>query len=382
MIKSYFKNGKKLYRVRVNIRDSKQKQHCRKQADITSKRKANEIKFQLKNELKKLVSGEEAVWSWKDWHNECLKRMRLSLKVSTLKGYDGGLKKWLPKEFVELALGKVKAQDIHKLIFETIGDRVSSRTQRNLLKMVNRILQMALEEGIIVRHPSLGVRVKVPQPQKKVLNSKEAGVLLEEAFKTNHRFYKVWAVALMTGMRSGEMFALRWQDIDLETGFISVNKQWTSKDGIASPKNRENRIVPINDDLRDLLIGFKAKNESFSQEVWDSRTKEKVLIKDFLLPRLNEWKHGEQAQVLREFCKAIGISVIRFHDLRATFITHMLDQSVALVQVMAIVGHRKMSTTDEYVRLAGVNIKGATKKIGYRLPRQEDGGKILPLSFR
>ena len=142
--------------------------------------------------------------------------------------------------------------------------------------MVKRIFEMAGEEGVLSKNPALSIKVKVPQAQKKVLNAQEAGTLLEEACKRQHRFYKVWVFALMTGMRSGEIFAMRWQDIDMETGLISVNKQWTSKDGIAPPKNRENRMVPINEDLSAFLKGLRAKQESHSQDFWDIRLQQQV----------------------------------------------------------------------------------------------------------
>ena len=381
MIKSYSNNGQKLYEVEVRLRDSRRKQHCRRQKGITTERKAKEIEFQLKCELHKLIKGQHLKWTWKDWHQECLKRMKLSLKNATIKEYGSRLKKWLPKEFVEKYLEDIKIHDVHELIFETIGERMSPRSQKNILKMIKRIFEMAVQEGILSRNPSLSIQLKVPRPQQEVLNSKEVNTLLEEAFKTNHRFYKVWVFALMTGMRSGEMFAIRWKDIDLQTGFISVNKQWTSKDGVAPPKNREIRVIPINDDLKVFLDELKEEKKGYSQDFWDSRSKTRVTFNDLVLPRLKEWEHGEQAQVLREFCETIGITPIRFHDLRATFITNMLTQGVPLVQVMSIVGHRKMSTTDEYLRLAGVNISGATKKIGYRLPKKKTGfGNVLSLS--
>ena len=381
MIKSYSKNGRKLYEVIVRKRDSLKKEHCRRQKGVASERKAKEIEFQLKMELHKLVTGQCLKWTWKTWHQECLRKMKLSLKNSTIKEYDGRLKKWLPREFSEKYLEDIKAQDIHELIFETIGERVSPYSQRNLLKMMKRIFEMAVEEGILSKNPALSIQVKVPKAQQKVLNSKEADTLLEEAFKCHHRFYKVWAFALMTGMRSGEMFALCWKDIDLQTGFISVNKQWTNKDGITVTKNRDIRVIPINNDLRGLLEELKVKKENYSQKFWDSRSKTKVVFNDLVLPRLKEWEHGDQAKVLRGFCKAIGVTIIRFHDLRATFITNMLTQGVPLVQVMSIVGHRRMSTTDEYLRLAGVNVNGATKKIGYRLPQKKFGhGNVFSLS--
>ncbi len=307
--------------------------------------------------------------------------MKLSLKISTINNYDARLKKWLPREFTEKYLEEIKIQDVHELLFERIGGKTSLHSLKSLLKMIKRIFEMAVEEGILSKNPALSVQVKVSKSEQKVLNSKEVSSLLNEAFKTDHRFYKVWAFALMTGMRSGEMFALCWKDIDLQTGLISINKQWTNKDGLAPPKNREIRVIPINRDLRTFLNELKAKKESHCQEFWDSRSKTRVTFNDLVLPRLKEWENGEQAQVLREFCKAIGITVIRFHDLRATFITNMLSQGVPLVQVMSIVGHRKMSTTDEYLRLAGVSINGATEKIGYRLPERKFGhGNILSLS--
>ena len=377
MIKSYFKDGKKFYEVFVHQRDFKQKLICRRRRGITSERKAKEVELQLNNELYNFVRGGYICWTWKDWHQECLKRMKLSYKKSTLENYDGALKKWLPEEFLAMNLEKIKPQDIHKLIFETIGDRTTLHNLNFLLKLLKRLFGMAVTEGIISKNPTLSIQVKVPKTQLKVLNSIEATTLLKEALNCHHRFYRIWAVALMTGMRSGEMFALCWKDIDMETGLISVNKQWTNKDGIAPPKNRDNRVIPINDDLRSLIQEMQVRKENCRQEFWDSRCKENVIFDDLLLPRLKEWENGEQAQVLREFCKAIGITSIRFHDLRATFITNMLAQGVSAAKVMAIVGHRKTSTMDQYLRLAGVDINGATQNVGYQLPQKGVVGNVL-----
>ncbi len=79
----------------------------------------------------------------------------------------------------------------------------------------------------------------------------------------------------------------------------------------------------------------------------------KELGSDHVLPRLSEWARGDQAMVLKNFCASIGITPIKFHDLRATFITNMLAQGVPLVKVMAVVGHKQMKTTVMYLRLAG-----------------------------
>lgn len=113
-------------------------------------------------------------------------------------------------------------------------------------------------------------------------------------------------MALMSGMRSGELYALKWTDLDFEARTILVSKQWTSKSGFTSTKTRRSRIIPISDDLLHFLREWKLKSGGG----------------EFVLPHCKEWENGEQAQVLREFCEAIGITSVKFHDLRATFITN------------------------------------------------------------
>ena len=101
--------------------------------------------------------------------------------------------------------------------------------------MLKRIFQLAVEEGFISKNPANGIQVRMPAPMQKVLTSSEADRLLKEAQNCNHRFYAHWIVALFTGMRNGEIYALRVSDVDLEAGIIHVTKtvhfkRWTSRD--------------------------------------------------------------------------------------------------------------------------------------------------------
>ncbi|MBX3042041.1 MAG: tyrosine-type recombinase/integrase, partial [Bdellovibrionaceae bacterium] len=86
-----------------------------------------------------------------------------------------------------------------------------------------------------------------------------------------------------------------------------------------------------------------------------------------------------QARITREFCAAIGITPVKFHDLRATFITNLLARGESLARVMAIVGHSQIKTTNGYLRKAGVDVQGATEKLGYDLPDEVVGAKVLSL---
>lgn len=234
-------------------------------------------------------------------------------------------------------------------------------SRRNLIKMVKRLFQMALEEGIIDKNPALGIMIRIPESIMQVLTPHEVQILLTEAKITNHRFYPIWVLAVMTGMRSGELIALRWTDIDLESRRIFVSKQWTKKNGLCATKTKTNRIVPISDELYQFLIELKLARGN----------------EETVLPNLVEWRNAEQAKVLKEFCIASRITPIRFHDLRATFITNLLSKGESLARVMAMVGHAELKTTNGYLRKAGVDLAGGTDKLSFKIPQLN--GQVIEL---
>jgi integrase len=360
-IKTIDKNGKKIYEVYVNGFNSSGRRVQMKRRGIESLRKAQSAEFELKRELAK-IRDEKVSYRWSEWLDECLRRMKLIHQPSTIINYDKSLNKWATPDWKDLELNKISKNDVYNLIFEGLDSKLSMQTRRTIFKMIKRVFQMAIEDGSLTHNPCLGIVLKVPEVDQKVLTSKEVEILLKEARLTNHRFYPIWVIALMTGMRSGELFALKWTDIELEARMISVSRQWTNKSGFTASKTRRSRIVPISDELLSFLRDWKLKAD----------------FDEFVLPHLREWQNGEQAQVLRDFCKSIGITSVKFHDLRATFITNLLSRGESLARVMAIVGHTQIKTTNVYLRKAGIDVMGATEKLGYNLPKE---GDALILSF-
>lgn len=364
-ITSYVEDGKYLYEVYVNGFDSRGKRFQRRKNGIESKRKAETIEFEFKRELAQFKE-DEVPYRWEEWFEECLKRIRYQYLPSTVASYDSQIKKWIHPHWKGLDLNTITKADVYDLIFNKAEGFRTQYTRRNVLKMVKRTFQMAVEEGVIDKNPCTGITVRVSEVESKVLTNAEAQQFLSEARSANHRFYPVWVMALLTGMRSGELFALLWTDVDLDARTISVSKAWNSKFGISPTKTRRSRIVPISDDLADFL-------------------KERKLAADpadlHVLPRLGEWEHGEQARVTREFCAGIGITEIKFHDLRATFITNLLARGESLAKVMSIVGHSELKTTNGYLRKAGVDVQGGTEKLGYKVPKRQEG-RVLSLVSR
>ena len=382
MIKKYKKDGKIFYTVRVVVRNKTGKQLQKYKSGITSEKKAKDIEYNFKRELD-AISERSTNWTFKKWYCECVQRMKYQYKKSTIFQYEGWFKNWVPKEMSQMLLNEFTKDYIQKFIFDSSKINCSSNaTKKNIMKRLNRIFQLAEDEGIILKNPCRGIVVRSERSELNVLNVEEVESLLKNAKEVKHDFYPIWMMAVFTGLRSGEMYALRWQDIDFNDRLISVNKQWTSKDGIAHTKTKKSRIVPISNDLLTFLKEEKLKGTKYEETVFDSRANCKVFWDDFVLPRLWRWNKGTQAAVLRNFCEIIGITSIRFHDLRATFITNMLAQGVALVKVMSIVGHCKMATTDGYLRLSGVGTKGTTDKLGYSAPKDKASSMISLSSHR
>lgn len=357
------KDNKKYFEVFVNERDQNKKLIGKRKRGISTEREAKQIEFQLKTELKDLTSR-TPVWTWENWTTEVLRRVKIKFKNATHLSYESYIKNWVPDSWSKLKITEIQSDEIYKVI-EASNVKLSPISQHTFLKILKRIFQEAVECGYLNHNPAKGIVIRTPESSKKVLTTSEVETLLVTAKNVNHRFYPVWCFAVKTGMRSGEMYALLWSDVDFERSLISVTKQWTRKDGTSPTKSRENRVIPISQDLEEFLLELKKSNSD----------------NEYVLPRLIEWTHGDQSKVIREFCRASGVTEIKFHDLRATFITNMLSQGVPLVKVMSIVGHKKMETTDIYLRLAGVDIKGATDALSYSVPKASDSENVIKIQF-
>jgi integrase len=201
------------------------------------------------------------------------------------------------------------------------------------------------------------------ESKPEILSLQEIRKLLEIARVTNHLWYPIYAMALLTGMRSGELYALEWSDISFETKKVSVSKSFNKRTNSIGPtKGRYWREVPISGQLESLLLDLKIKRGH----------------KKWVLPHHSEWTSGQQASVLREFCVGHGLPSVKFHSLRACFATQLLRQKIAPAIVMKICGWKELKTMQRYVRLAGIEIEGATDDL-LILPDVKVLGRVVEL---
>ncbi len=353
-IKKYQDNGKTYYDVSVNVR-SKVHNHIRKQKrrkHIESKAKAERIERQLYDEAYTEISqidGEGFTWEQvvMKWY-EYKKHDQIDpIGENTLTDYLSALKKWTSSFWTKPAK-KVTRGDIKEVIRIMEIEKKSKSFISKLKGTINRVYIWGIEENLIkevYQSPTFGVTVsRKSERVPTILNKEEILKLIKCAKEQNSPWFPIWAVALLTGCRNGELYALTWDDIDFENKKIRVSKSYNKRrNEIKSTKSGNWRNVPINQELELILRNLK-----------DSSTSNHVL------PRLREWRHGYQAKALRLFCKTIGITSIRFHDLRACFATQLLQNKVAPATVMKICGWKDLDTMARYIRVAGIDEEGAT----------------------
>ena len=212
--------------------------------------------------------------------------------------------------------------------FKNLRSRVKTRTGRKRspttinreLSVLSKALSIAVKANVIRRNPCREVeRFKTDNARSRFLSDEEEARLYEAL--SEHLLTKnVVTMALHTGMRQGEIFKLKWFDVDFTRGTIHVLRTKSGKD----------RWVPMNSRLRVVLESLNRSNEY----VFPSPKTNVALI-----------------DVKRQFDKAkrlAGLEDFRFHDLRHTAATRMADMGADVFTIAAILGHSDIRMTSRY----------------------------------
>ena len=256
-----FKKGKVTYTVYVS-KMIKGIQYRRKKRGVSSLVQAKKIENDLRIDLHNKIHGVKN-YTWNEWYEVCMKRVSLQFLKSTMANYKGNMTKWVNGEIGHLNLKDITSEKIHTIILDKCGN-ISAEAKRSVLKQIKRFFAMAVDDGLITKNPSRPIKVKVPESTQAILNKSEIDKLLYEGKRQGHQFYNHWALALLTGMRNGELHALTWNDVDLENRVISVTKSWSRVDGIGPTKSTKNRYIPISNELFDFLVDFVSENKQFN----------------------------------------------------------------------------------------------------------------------
>ena len=292
--------------------------------------------------------------------------VQVECKQSTQESYRRNLRIHVLPVFGSTHLTEITRDRIKAFIAEKLSTgRFSRNTIRLMLAPLREILNHAIEDGLLDRNPALrlGRFYRSGEEARKptALTPEETRRFLETALEFYPDDYPLLLCALRTGLRRGELLALKWGDIQFGESefdsqrFILVQRNLQSGRFI-SPKSHKPRRVDLSRGLRRVLLNLRDKRllEAFqrgtdldSELVFPSRTGGPQDAANFV------------HRVFKPCLVKAGIREIRFHDLRHTFGSQLIQKGAPLVYVRDQMGHSSIRVTaDTYAHLMpGANVE-------------------------
>ncbi len=239
-------------------------------------------------------------------------------------------KKFIITDIVNV-FGNMKINDLHSRIVEQLqssklkdGKKPATinRLTSCLKHMINKGFEWNMATENAVREIRKVKQLKEDNKRLRYLTIEECQKLLDCC---PYHLRQIVTVALHSGMRRGEIFSLKWNQVDLQNGFILLDK---TKSGFR-------REIPINSTLEML---FNSIPRGFDN--------------DYLFTNKDGKPYSDIKHSFTTAVKKAGIHDFRFHDIRHTFASHLIMQGIGITSVKELLGHSDIKMTLRYAHLA------------------------------
>lgn len=258
-------------------------------------------------------------------------------KPSTLRDYRSCLRVHLLPAFGDRPIESITEDDIER--WQRGLDGISNRTRNKLIIQMHGIFRRARRVyklptnpvALIEKHPiraSGDIEVFAPE---------EVWALVRAA--RDETDAALFLTAAFTGLRRGELLALRWRDVDFAGSTIRVRTSWAGGQ-LTTPKSGKVRSVPMAPDVASALARLCERDE------W---TGDDDLV--FVSPVGSYMSDAALGQRYKRALRRAGLRELRFHDLRHTFGTRMIAKA-DIRRVQEWMGHADIQTTMKYLHYA------------------------------
>ncbi|MET3320542.1 UNVERIFIED_ORG: integrase [Peribacillus simplex] len=257
------------------------------------------------------------------------------------------------RNVIKPKLGQLKVQQIAPIQIQKFINELVNNTSysANTIHLIFRIVSASLKKAkvlkLIKHNPTDGITLpKIKKREMNIWSLKQVNQFISESININRltRCYIGFLISIFTGMRQGEILGLRWKDIDFETQIIFVRQTLTQNAEIKAGAKNEASV-------RSIHIPNKLVDEL--------RTYRKQVLQEKLLHGLSYHDNDlvictrdGKPMIPRNFRKEfynltqkIGLPKIRFHDLRHTHATILIQQNVNVKLISERLGHSDIETT-------------------------------------
>lgn len=291
-----------------------------------------------------------------DWVSEFVQNNR---KVSTYNRYKELIKKYFENSIGQLSVSDIQCYHIEQLLQNIKNtNTISNTTLQGIYTILNTIFNRALKLKLIKDNPCKFVerpkRDKFTPDILDIDEIKQILALLDLSDDYEHMFYLAMKLTLELGLRRGELGGVEWSDIDYKENSISIKNNLIYTNGhvrMSTPKTKEStRKIYISSDLLDLLKQLKARQEEnkinysefYKENIFENKKYDLVMV----------WQNGNYIHPsyyphkLTKLLKKANINKsVRFHDLRHTNATLLLQQGVDFKTIQTRLGHKDINTT-------------------------------------
>ncbi|MGB6865484.1 MAG: tyrosine-type recombinase/integrase, partial [Candidatus Aminicenantaceae bacterium] len=254
--------------------------------------------------------------------SECYVRDYAKQNKKTWKNDVRCLEASLKPFFGRFKLKEISPHHIEKYRAVRLETGVTKATVNRELALMKKMFNLAIDWELAGSNPVKKIKFfsEKDNQKERILSKKEEDTLLK--ISPDH-LRSILTVALNTGMRKSEILNLKWEQVDMKKKLIKVE----------NTKSGRSRHIDINTVLTSLLPGLKRKNKE----------------SEFVFPNPDTGKpYVDLKKAFKTACDEAGIGELRFHDLRHTFASRLVENGVDLITVKDLLGHSTVKVTERY----------------------------------
>ncbi len=298
-----------------------------------------------------------------------LEMKRPEIKDTTYRSYEMMARVHIIPVIGKIKLSALTAQHVQRMIAVALTE-CSGTTVGDVYGLLHQALRAAERLGLVARDVSERVsRPRAERHEMQPLSPDEVNLFLETA--RGHWLEALFRLALTTGMRQGELMALRWRDVDLDGRRLSVVATMLYRQGepvYSTPKTkRSRRQIALAAEMVSALQRHQHQQRAWrlrAGPAWQGDRYDAVFSDELGFPL-----HGKRAvYAFKQLLAEVGLPERRFHDLRHTCATLLLARGVHPKIVSEMLGHSTVSITlDRYSHVLPHMQEDAARAIGETL---------------
>ena len=284
----------------------------------------------------------------REWHRTYAPTFKYSYEITSRALIENHLAPF----FGSKCLREVREEDLLRYIREKQAAGLAPSTIQNGLTIVRRVLNLAHRDGLIARNPAarvgelmkrVGNRAASEIKEVDTWTRDEVGILLDVAREDEARFYPALSTLFATGLRRGELLGLKWEDVDLERGRISIRRALV-RGRPTTPKSGKGRSIAIPAALASLLLDLLAQRHRECLTRGWPEVPEWVFCSEVGGPL--EERNVERAWFrVRRRARKRGVRPLRLHCARHTYASMALASGKSIRWVADQLGHSNPELT-------------------------------------